>query len=116
VGAAGVGVQARWDGFAELMSGRSYAQPGRVATGKDPVCAGNSEARGGCRSGAGARRSEEGGVTPADGVQDPLTGEGTPGTVPRGSGQLAGLEPAQPGHRAGRNGGAGAGEPIETDW
>ena len=52
LGAAGVWVQARWEGFAEIMSGRSYSQQGLVATGKDPVCEGNSEARGGFRIGA----------------------------------------------------------------
>ena len=52
LGAAGVGVQARWERFAEIRSGRSYSQQGLVATGKDPVCEGNSEARGGFRIGA----------------------------------------------------------------
>jgi hypothetical protein len=43
LGAAGVWVQARWERFAEIMSGRSYSQQGLVATCKDPVCEGNPE-------------------------------------------------------------------------
>jgi hypothetical protein len=35
--AAGVGVQARGERFAELTSGRSLIQPGLTATGKDPL-------------------------------------------------------------------------------
>ena len=36
-GAAGVGVQARGERFAEITSGRSLSQPGLATTGKDPA-------------------------------------------------------------------------------
>lgn len=50
--AAGVGVQARRERFAERTSGRSYSQPGLTATGEDPLTKGETEAVGGFRSGA----------------------------------------------------------------
>jgi hypothetical protein len=50
--AAGVGVQARRERFAERTSGRSYSQPGLTATGKDLLTAGDTEAVGGFRIGA----------------------------------------------------------------
>ena len=68
--AAGVGVQTRRQRSAEITSGRSDTQPGLAATGKDRVYEGNTEACGGCRIGAGARRSNEGGVMPADVPRD----------------------------------------------
>jgi hypothetical protein len=40
-GAAGVGVQARGERFAEITSGRANAQQGLVATCKDPQAEGN---------------------------------------------------------------------------
>jgi len=36
-GAAGVGVQASGEGFAETTSGRPHSQPGLTTTGKDPL-------------------------------------------------------------------------------
>jgi hypothetical protein len=51
-GAAGVGVQARGERFAERTSGRSYSQPGLTATGKDLLTEGETEAVGGFRIGA----------------------------------------------------------------
>ena len=50
--AAGVGVQARRERFAERTSGRSYSQPGLTATGKDLLTEGDTEAVGGFRIGA----------------------------------------------------------------
>jgi hypothetical protein len=52
LGAAGVWVQAREERFAEITSGRSYLQQGLVATCKDAVHKGHTEARGGGRTGA----------------------------------------------------------------
>jgi hypothetical protein len=51
-GAAGVGVQARRERFAERTSGRSYFQPGLTATGEDLLTEGDTEAVGGFRIGA----------------------------------------------------------------
>ncbi|MCH7914899.1 MAG: hypothetical protein IH856_18010, partial [Deltaproteobacteria bacterium] len=45
-GAAGVGVQARRERFAELTPGRSFSQQGLTATCKDLVFKGRTEARG----------------------------------------------------------------------
>jgi hypothetical protein len=39
--AAGVGVQARRERYAEITSGRSSSQPGLTATGTDPLSKGN---------------------------------------------------------------------------
>ena len=51
-GAAGVGVQAREERFAEITSGRCYSQQGLTATCKDLVYEIEFEARGGSRTGA----------------------------------------------------------------
>ena len=51
---------------AEIMSGRAISQQGLAATCKDPVLKAEAEARGGFWSGAWARRSYEGGVTPSE--------------------------------------------------
>jgi hypothetical protein len=78
--AAGVGVQARREGCAERTSGRSSSQQGLTATCKDLVSKGTTEVRGGLRTDAGARRSADGRVAPADGVQETPTSEVTPGS------------------------------------
>jgi hypothetical protein len=77
-GAAGVEVHARRDGGAETTSGRSSSQQGLTATCTDLVSEGHTEARGGWRTGAGARRSDEGGGTPADVIRVITTREVTP--------------------------------------
>jgi hypothetical protein len=59
-------------------SGRSSSPQGLTATCKDRVSEGSTEARGGWRIGAGVRRSDEGGGTPADVVRETTTREGTP--------------------------------------
>ena len=51
-GAAGVGVQARRERFAERTSGRSYSQQGLTATCEDLLTEGDTEAVGGFRIGA----------------------------------------------------------------
>jgi len=50
--AAGVGVQARRERFAEITSGRSFFQQGLTATCKDSMFKVNTEASGGIRIGA----------------------------------------------------------------
>jgi hypothetical protein len=45
--AAGVGVQARRERFAELTSGRTNSQPGLAATGEDPLTEGQPREVGG---------------------------------------------------------------------
>jgi hypothetical protein len=59
-------------------SGRSSSQQGLTATGIDPRSEETTEAAGGWRTGAGARTSDEGGVTPADVVPETMTREVTP--------------------------------------
>jgi hypothetical protein len=51
---------------AEIMSGRAISQQGLAATCKDPACKAKAKARGGFWSGAWARMSCEGGVTPSE--------------------------------------------------
>ena len=51
-GAAGVEVQARREGCAEITSGRSSAQQGLTATCTDPLSEGITEAAGGWRTDA----------------------------------------------------------------
>jgi hypothetical protein len=51
---------------AEIMSGRAISQQGLAATCKDPAFKAEAEARGGFWSGAWARMSCEGGVTPSE--------------------------------------------------
>ena len=53
---------------AEITSGRAISQQGLAATCKDPVHKGEPEARGGVWSGAWARRSDDGGVTPSQAI------------------------------------------------
>ena len=50
--AAGVGVQARRERFAEITSGRFWSQQGLTATCKDRMYKGMTEASGGIRIGA----------------------------------------------------------------
>lgn len=59
----GPGAYAR---VAEIMSGRAISQQGLTATCKDPADEGEPEPPGGIWSGAWARRSDEGGVTPSE--------------------------------------------------
>ena len=47
LGAAGVGVQTREEGSAEITSGRACAQQGLTATCKDPVCEAMPKPQGG---------------------------------------------------------------------
>ena len=65
---------------AEITSGRAISQQGLTATCKDRVHKEDSEARGGFWSGAWARRSDEGGVTPSEATREvaPIRGN-TPG-------------------------------------
>ena len=53
---------------AEIMSGRAISQQGLTATCKDRAFKAEAEARGGVWSGAWARMSFEGGVTPSEGT------------------------------------------------
>jgi hypothetical protein len=76
--AAGGEVHARRDRCAERTSGRSSSPQGLTATGKDLGSEGSPAARRGWRMGAGVRRSEDGRVAPADGVQETTTREVTP--------------------------------------
>jgi hypothetical protein len=55
---------------AEIMSGRANSQQGLAATCKDLACKEESEAWGGFWSGAWARRSDEGGVTPSEAIRE----------------------------------------------
>jgi len=87
LGATGVGVQTRTDRSAEIASGRTVAQQGLAATCKDPSHEAKPEAGGGQWSGAWARRSDEGGVTPTEEMHDishpavtPTGGKGALGT------------------------------------
>src|SRR5215831_19869975 len=50
--AAGVGVQARRDRYAEITSGRSFSQQGLTATCTDLLSEGTTEVAGGLRTGA----------------------------------------------------------------
>jgi hypothetical protein len=79
-GATGGGVHARRDRCAEITPGRPSSPQGLTATCTDLVSAGIPEARGGGRTDAGARRSDDGGVTPADGVRETTTSAVTPGS------------------------------------
>jgi hypothetical protein len=102
--AAGGGVQARRERYAETTSGRSFAQQGLPATCKDLVTEGSPEAQGGWRTAARARRGDEGGVTPADMVRDIMTGDGHSVPVQRGSGHV--VAPGVAGHVGPGNNGA----------
>ncbi len=55
---------------AEIMSGRAISQQGLAPTCKDLAHKGEPEARGGVWSGAWARRSDEGGVTPSEATHE----------------------------------------------
>ena len=70
---------------AEITSGRAISQQGLTATCKDRVHKEDSEARGGFWSGAWARRSDEGGVTPSEATREvaPIRGN-----TPAGKGAL----------------------------
>ena len=78
--AAGVGVQARRDRCAEIMSGKSSSQQGLTATCTDPRSEGTTEAEGGWRTGACVRKSDDSRVTPVDVVSETTTSEVTPGS------------------------------------
>ena len=65
---------------AEITSGRAISQQGLTATCKHRVHKKGSEARGGIWSGAWARRSDEGGVTPSETAREVVPTRGnTPG-------------------------------------
>lgn len=74
----GPGAYAR---VAEIMSGRAISQQGLTATYKDPAFEGEPEGWGGIWSGAWARRSDEGGVTPSEATGEvaPTSGNTRPG-------------------------------------
>ena len=83
---------------AEITSGRAISQQGLTATCKDRVHKEESEARGGFWSGAWARRSDEGGVTPSQTTREVVPTRGnTPGGQ-RSPGHWVANEPAVGGH------------------
>ena len=79
-GSAGVGVQATRERFAEITSGRASIQQGLTATCKDRPSERLAKRGGGSRSGAWARRSDDGGVTPAEVTGDITLSQVTPGS------------------------------------
>ena len=92
--------------FADITSGRAISQQGLTATCKDRAHKEESEARGGFWSGAWARRSDEGGVTPSEATRE---------VVPtRGNAPGRPTEPwALGGQRAGTVGGHGRDRPVQ---
>jgi hypothetical protein len=111
--AAGVGVQARREGCAETTSGRSSSQQGLTATCKDLASEGMPEARGGVRTGAGVRRSNEGRAIPADVVPRDHDERGNSSIMQRDSGHLAAS--GVPGHcRAGEQWSARGSKPSRV--
>jgi hypothetical protein len=106
-GSAGVGVQASRERSAEITSGRASMQQGLTATCKDRRSERRAERGGGSRSGAWARRSDDGGVTLAEVMGDITLGQVTPGP---GKGALdTWRSRIGVGHRAGRTNGTGRG-------
>jgi len=61
---------------AEITSGRAVSQQGLTATCKDHARKEESEARGGFRSGAWARRSDDGGVMPSEAAREAVPPQG----------------------------------------
>lgn len=61
---------------AEIMSGRTISQQGLAATCKDPALKAEAEAQGGFWSGAWARMSDDGGVTPSQMFFENIPGGG----------------------------------------
>jgi hypothetical protein len=66
---------------AEITSGRAVSQQGLTATCKDHARKEESKARGGFRSGAWARRSDDGGATPSQAAREAVPPRGN---APRG--------------------------------
>ena len=107
-GSAGVGVQASRERSAEITSGRASMQQGLTATCKDRPSERGAQRGGGSRSGAWARTSEDGGVTPVEVMEDITLVRVTPG---RGKGALGTWRfSTGPGHRAGQGSGTGLGD------
>ncbi len=84
MGTAGVRVQATGERFAEITLGRACFQQVRAATCKDSWFKVKTEAVGGFRSGAWARRSDKAGVMPGDTGPNPVLSGGN--TCPRAKG------------------------------
>ena len=89
LGAAGVGVQARREGSAEITSGRACAQPGLAATGKDHPSEAMPKPGGGQQVWRMSpyERRRRGNALP--GGSSSLPRGGNTGTWQRGSGRLA---------------------------
>ena len=108
VGSAGVGVQASRERSAEITSGRASMQQGLTATCKDHPSERRAQRGGGSRSGAWARRSDDGGATPVEVMEDITLIRATPG---RGKGALGTWRFATgAGHRAGHWSGTDLGD------
>jgi len=95
----GPGAYAR---VAEIMSGRAISQQGLAATCKDLPYEGEPEAAGGIWSGAWARRSNEGGVTPSEMTLEVIPMGGNTPRGQRGPGHSAAWGRAGRGDMAGR--------------